>query len=85
MTEQMKFVGMLNLSSINRVKDFAKFSNNYDGEVELHSGRYIIDGKSILGIFSIDVSRPIEMFVSETELESYETFIEQCKLSKMID
>lgn len=47
------------LSSINSVKDFVNTVNKYDFEVDLTSGRYVVDAKSIMGIFSLDLSKPI--------------------------
>ena len=51
----------MNLSSINDVKDFVNTVSRYDFDVDLISGRYIVDAKSIMGIFSLDLSKPIEM------------------------
>ena len=51
----------MNLSSINDVKDFVNTVSRYDFDVDLISGRYIVDAKSIMGIFSLDLSKPIEL------------------------
>ena len=48
------------LSSINDVKDFVNIVSKYDFDVDLVSGRYVVDAKSIMGIFSLDLSKPIE-------------------------
>ena len=45
----------MNLSSINDVKDFVKTVSRYDFDVDLIAGRYIVDAKSIMGIFSLDL------------------------------
>lgn len=51
----------ISLNSIDKVKSFVnditKFSNDFD----LVSGRYVIDAKSIMGIFSLDLSKPIDL------------------------
>jgi hypothetical protein len=47
------------LNSIETVKNFVEAIKNSDCELELVSGKYIIDAKSILGIFSLDLTRPI--------------------------
>ena len=49
------------LKSINDVKDFVNIVNRYDFDVDLTSGRYIVDAKSIMGIFSLDLSKPIKV------------------------
>ena len=47
------------LNSINDVKNFVSIVNKYDFDVDLTSGRYVVDAKSIMGIFSLDLSKPI--------------------------
>jgi len=51
------------LKSINDVKDFVNIVNKYDFDIDLTSGRYIVDAKSIMGIFSLDLSKPIKVEV----------------------
>ena len=45
------------------VKQFVKITQDYPYEILLKSGRYVVDAKSILGIFSLDHSRPITVEV----------------------
>ncbi|NCB94256.1 MAG: HPr family phosphocarrier protein [Clostridia bacterium] len=45
------------LNSIDRVKNFVNTISKYDAEFDLISGRYVIDAKSIMGIFSLDLSK----------------------------
>jgi len=49
------------LSSINDVKNFVNTVSKYDYEIDLTSGRYVVDAKSIMGIFSLDLSKPIKV------------------------
>ena len=49
------------LSSINDVKDFVNIVTKYDFEIDLTSGRYVVDAKSIMGIFSLDLTKPIKV------------------------
>ena len=49
------------LQSIEDVKEFNRIVAVYDGDVDLVSGRYVIDAKSIMGIFSLDLSKPIDL------------------------
>ena len=51
------------LSDIETVKKFVAFVNNYEFPVLLVSDRYIINGKSIMGIFGLDLSKPVELRV----------------------
>ena len=51
----------IELNSIDKVKCFVNEINTLDGEFDLVSGKYIIDAKSIMGIFSLDLSKPLEL------------------------
>ena len=59
------------LKSINDVKDFVNVVNKYDFDVDLTSGRYVVDAKSIMGIFSLDLSRPIRVEVHGDECGNF--------------
>ena len=54
---------MIKLDTIDMVKNFVNMAAMFQEDVDLVSGRYTIDAKSIMGIFSIDLSKPIEMIV----------------------
>jgi len=49
----------IKLSLAEKVKNFVNIINKYPYEVDLRSGRHVVDAKSILGIFSLDLSKPI--------------------------
>lgn len=51
----------ISLNTIDKVKSFVNDLNRYDVDFDLVSGRYIIDAKSIMGIFSLDLSKPITL------------------------
>ena len=51
----------VSLQAINDVKDFVNIVMRYDFDIDLVSGRYAVDAKSIMGIFSLDLSKPIEL------------------------
>lgn len=51
----------VSLNSINNVKNFVNLVNKYDFDVDLTSDRYVVDAKSIMGIFSLDLSKPITL------------------------
>ena len=53
----------ISLNSIDKVKSFVNTITKYDNDFDLVSGRYVIDAKSIMGIFSLDLSKPIELNV----------------------
>lgn len=51
----------ISLNSIDKVKAFVNDISRYDFDFDLVSGRYVIDAKSIMGIFSLDLSKPIDL------------------------
>lgn len=71
----------IRLNTINDVKDFVNAVTLCDYEVDLVSGRYAIDAKSIMGIFSLDLSQPVDMVIHTDEcggfLEKINRFIEE--------
>ena len=52
---------LISLNSIDKVKSFVNEITKFDYDFDLVSGRYVIDAKSIMGIFSLDLSKPIEL------------------------
>ena len=51
----------IRLSTIADVRDFVNIVAKSDTDIDLASGRYVVDGKSIMGIFSLDLLHPVEM------------------------
>lgn len=51
----------ISLNSIDKVKSFVNLISKFDFDFDLVSGRYVIDAKSIMGIFSLDLSKPIDL------------------------
>ena len=51
----------IHLSLAENVKDFVNIVSKYPYDIDLHSGRFVIDAKSLLGIFSLDLSKPINL------------------------
>lgn len=51
----------ISLNSIDKVKSFVNEITKFDYDFDLVSGRYVIDAKSIMGIFSLDLSKPITL------------------------
>ena len=51
----------ISLNSIDKVKAFVNDITKFDNDFDLVSGRYVIDAKSIMGIFSLDLYKPIDM------------------------
>ena len=57
----MKSVNIRLTMMTDNVKNFVSLVNRYPYDMDLRSGRYVVDAKSILGIFSLDLSKPIDL------------------------
>lgn len=62
------------INTINKAKQFNQEVSQIMGDVDLVSGRYVIDAKSILGIFSLDLSKPVELRMNSSYPEDDEKF-----------
>lgn len=64
----------IRLKTIDSVKDFVSAMSKLESEIDLISGRYVINAKSIMGIFSLDLTKDIEVKTSEMDKEELEKF-----------
>lgn len=63
--ETIKTVMRIKLDSIDDVKEFVNRATMCKFNIDLTSDRYVIDAKSIMGIFSLDLSKPINLDVDD--------------------
>lgn len=63
----------MKFSCVEDVKNFVRCAEQQSFEIDLVNGRYVIDGKSIMGIFSLDLSTPkmLEIHASNDEAEGF--------------
>ncbi len=66
----MKKVNIM-LDTINDVKVFVNSVSKYDFDVDMVSGRYAIDAKSIMGIFSLDLSKKIQLHIHSDSADAF--------------
>ena len=57
----MKTEVKIRLSSIEDVRNFVELVRQFEGDIDLSEGRYVVDAKSIMGIFSLDLMNPITL------------------------
>lgn len=62
------------LNDFNKLRDFLEISQKEPSRIELRHNGYIVDGKSMLGIMSLDLSQPIELTLALNNLEAYEKY-----------
>ena len=72
---------MIRLSLVENVNHFVNIVTRYPFEMDLRAGRHVVDAKSILGIFSLDLSRPITLEIYSDDcsdlLEQIKPFLTQ--------
>lgn len=63
----------INLSSLEDVKFFSRLANQNDCEIDVCAGRYVVNAKSIMGLFSIDRDGPVkvEFHGSDSQCEAF--------------
>lgn len=57
----------IELDTIKKVKEFVSLISAFDGDFDILAGRYIVDAKSILGIFSVDLSKPLTLRIEHED------------------
>ena len=63
---------MIRLSTIMDVRNFVDIVSSAKTDVDLSSGRYVVDAKSIMGIFSLDLMKPIQLTARQDDPELFE-------------
>ena len=67
----------IQLNSINDVKLFVNTVSAYSCDIDLTSGRYVVDAKSIMGIFSLDLSKPIKVEIFSDDCDQLMSELER--------
>ena len=70
---------LIRLNQIEQVKKFSAIVTRYDADMDLLNGRYIIDAKSIMGIFSLDLSKQIEFQIHTEDDELAYALVKELK------
>ena len=73
---------VIKLNSIEKVKDFVSRVSTFECDVDIIYGRYVIDGKSVMGIFSLNLMNPITAMIlsdDEEELKRFSDMMEDFK------
>ncbi|WP_101697581.1 HPr family phosphocarrier protein [Clostridium minihomine] len=70
------------LSSIEAVKKFVTLANQYDFAINLKTDKYTIDAKSIMGVFSLDLSKPVTVQMESPQADRFMQEIAEFQLQK---
>ena len=67
---------VIKLNTIEKVKDFVNRVSTFDCDVDIIYGRYVIDGTSIMGIFSLDLTNPVTAMIHTDDYDELKRFFE---------
>ena len=67
---------VIRLNSIEKVKDFVSRVSTFNCDVDIIYGRYVIDGTSIMGIFSLDLTNPVTAMIHTDDYEELKRFFD---------
>ena len=59
----------ISLAQVSQVQDFVNLVNRFPFDVDMVSGRYTVDAKSMLGIYSLDLSKPLQVLIYSNDCE----------------
>lgn len=69
---------MINLSikldTVDDIKEFISITNTLNCEIDLIKGRYIVDGKSVMGVFTLNTFEPLELHIHSNDYSLVELF-----------
>lgn len=68
------------LNDFTKIKEFIKVAESFESDIDVIKGRYLVDGKSLLALFTLDLSQPIEVMIhgnNEKELTRFEKAMEE--------
>lgn len=67
---------LINIDNVFKIRSFASISSKYNFDINLYSNGYFVNAKSIIGIFTLDLTKPVKLIVYA---DDYEDYISQIK------
>lgn len=68
---------ILNLNTLDKVKRFTDLTNRFNSDIDIVRERYVIDAKSIIGIYTIDLTKPVTVRIISNDKAEIARFNEQ--------
>ena len=63
----------ISLTQVHQVQQFVNFFSKYHFDVDIVSGRYTVNAKSLLGIYSLDLNKPLKVLIYSDDCEELKT------------
>ena len=67
---------VIRLNTIEKVKDFVNRVSTFDCDIDIIYGRYVIDGTSIMGIFSLNLTNPVTVMIHTDDYDELKRFFD---------
>ena len=65
------------LNTIGKVKKFTNIANSFDCEIDVLQGKYIVDGRSIMGIFSLNLTETVTVEIESNNEKEIDRFLKE--------
>ena len=75
----MKFVTKVKFETFEKVNQFIRVITNFESDVDLVSGRYVINAKSAMGVYSLDLTKELELNIYEKVEGETEKLVQELK------
>lgn len=66
----------IKINDVSKVKNFVNINSKFDCDLDLIAGKYVIDAKSIMGVFSIDLSKVLQLNIQSDDEDTINEYLE---------
>ncbi len=70
----------VSLNTIEKVKKFTSIVNSFDCDVDVLQGRYIVSGKSLMGVFSLNLTETVTVEIESNDDKEIDRFLEKMEM-----
>lgn len=74
----------IKIDAFDKVAQFVRTTTNFESDILVKSGRYVVDAKSLMGIYSLDLSKELELEVVEKSEGESERFVNKLRELKIV-
>lgn len=75
----------VSLNTINKVKKFSNIANKFDCDIDVLQGKYIVDGRSIMGIFSLNLTETVTVEIESDDKKEIDRFLKKMEEFRIND
>ncbi|MBP0979224.1 MAG: HPr family phosphocarrier protein [Oscillospiraceae bacterium] len=70
---------MIDINNILKIRSLVNISSKYDFDIELSADDFSVSAKSIIGIFTLDITKPVKVTVYSDNVDNYEQYVSEIK------